>query len=279
MAKNIDVVPGAKIGHFTIVSATIVGKNNRSGRGHSTAWCRCACGVERSVPVAALGRSVKSCGSCPLGVSHRSMARDLTGARYGRLVVLAMTGTSGKPPRAMFRVRCDCGSEILASSDRLTSKRWPIRSCGCVTERRKGSSTDRDLWRGMHKRCSSAADAKYYAAKGIVVCDRWSGPDGFSNFMADMGARPSPIHTVDRIKNDLGYSPDNCRWATNLQQQRNRTNNKLTEAKAAEIRARHMRGDDSSAMAIEYGVSCTTIWMVARGRLWASESAGKATGP
>jgi hypothetical protein len=65
--------------------------------------------------------------------------------------------------------------------------------------------------------------------KGIRVCDRWLGPDGFRNFLADMGKRPSAEHSLDRIDNAGHYEPVNCRWATPLVQQTNRSDNVFVE--------------------------------------------------
>lgn len=94
----------------------------------------------------------------------------------------------------------------------------------------------RDTWRGMIRRCHQpynrrwdycpVAFAKWrdYGRLGIKVCDRWRGPDGFELFCQDMGPPPSPEHTLDRIRNSLGYMPCNTRWATPLEQASNRKN-------------------------------------------------------
>lgn len=77
-------------------------------------------------------------------------------------------------------------------------------------------------WFNMHQRCSNpqrAKDYAKYAARGITVCERWR---SFENFLADMGARPSPGLSLDRINNDGNYEPGNCRWATASQQNTNR---------------------------------------------------------
>jgi hypothetical protein len=83
----------------------------------------------------------------------------------------------------------------------------------------------------MIARCRRPSHLRYadYGGRGITVCDRWRGRDGFWHFVADMGPRPEgttpagrPLYTLDRIDNDRGYEPDNCRWATQSQQARNR---------------------------------------------------------
>ena len=82
------------------------------------------------------------------------------------------------------------------------------------------------LWCGIHARCTDTTRSDYarYGAKGVTVCERW---ELFSNFLEDMGPRPSAKHSVDRKDGKRGYEPDNCRWATVIEQQRNRSNNHM----------------------------------------------------
>lgn len=78
------------------------------------------------------------------------------------------------------------------------------------------------VWRSMLARCNNPKDSSYfwYGARGITVCKRWL---RYENFILDMGERPSPAHSLDRINNDKGYKPSNCRWASSSVQQKNKS--------------------------------------------------------
>ena len=82
----------------------------------------------------------------------------------------------------------------------------------------------------MRNRCQSEKNRDYsrYGGRGIQVCERWA---SFENFVSDMGKKPSPQHTLDRLDPDKDYTPDNCRWATRLEQTRNRSNTMRVEYK------------------------------------------------
>lgn len=87
------------------------------------------------------------------------------------------------------------------------------------------------IWKGMFNRCynPNCNVYRHYGGKGIQVCERWSGSDGFKNFMEDMGPRPEGRTSVDRIDGTKDYSPENCRWATPSEQNRNKNNNVFFE--------------------------------------------------
>lgn len=92
--------------------------------------------------------------------------------------------------------------------------------------RRSGKTRpEYNVWMKMRGRCNNPRDLHYgdYGGRGIRVCERW---DTYENFIADMGPRPSDAHSLDRIENNRGYEPANCRWATQKQQQRNRRSNR-----------------------------------------------------
>lgn len=94
-----------------------------------------------------------------------------------------------------------------------------------MTKSRYSETLEYNSWKGLIQRCTNPNDCHYpeYGARGITVCDRWRA--SFKDFLADMGPRPTPRHSIDRIDGELGYKPSNCRWATSIEQNRNRRTN------------------------------------------------------
>lgn len=98
-----------------------------------------------------------------------------------------------------------------------------------MTEKRRLRPSEYNAWRTMRQRCNNPNNYNYwrYGGRGIAVCKRWN--ESYANFINDMGAKPSPSHSLERVNNDLGYSPENCIWATLSQQASNtRQNNYIT---------------------------------------------------
>lgn len=167
-------------------------------------------------------------------VTSPKRAPMAAGQRYDRLVAVEFVDRN-QHRNARWRFKCDCGGTavILANSVR----RGITKSCGCLlaeTAAAKGHASvvhgmsDTQIyfvWHGMINRCCNPKDKHYrdYGGRGIKVCVRWR---EFANFYADVGARPSPAHQLDRIDNDGNYEPGNVRWGTPKEQSRNRRSNR-----------------------------------------------------
>lgn len=148
---------------------------------------------------------------------------DLTGVRFGRLMVIEKAVLE-KPGQAKWVCKCDCGKIISVRSQDLRNTR--TQSCGClrnelISKHKLSRTNEYHIWIGIKARCNQPNSKGYhnYGGRGIKLCERW---ERFENFLEDMGPRPSPSHSIDRINVNGNYEPSNCRWATTLEQARNK---------------------------------------------------------
>lgn len=167
--------------------------------------------------------------------------KDLSGQRFGRLVVVRDSGRRTKHRNVIFECLCDCGNATLVSGGSLTSGK--VKSCGCyrvdvAKEFRHdptthGHSDERlyTVWTSMKQRCycPSAVRFEHYGARGIVVCDEWLNDyESFRKWALDSGydeTKPKGECTLDRIDVNGNYEPLNCRFVSSQEQNLNKTNN------------------------------------------------------
>jgi hypothetical protein len=148
---------------------------------------------------------------------------DEVGNVYEKLTVVEFAGKT-KSGDSRWLCNCECGNTTTVARGEL--RKGSTKSCGCHRASSEGATKGRKRspeytsWQEMKRRCDpNYKDKHLYSDRGITLCEQWKA--SFNTFFADMGPKPFPEATVDRKNNDLGYSPENCRWATKMEQSHN----------------------------------------------------------
>ncbi len=159
---------------------------------------------------------------------------DITNQIFGKLTAISFHSKANNSKAPLWLFACSCGNQCIKSQSVIKQRRQ--QSCGCpiiIAKRHSthGMSNTKEfkVWCSIKERCFSPKVKAYkdYGARGITICDRWQ--EAFLNFYNDMGALPSPDHTIERIDHNGNYEPSNCKWIHKYDQAANKRNNHVLE--------------------------------------------------
>lgn len=229
-----DIVIGSKFGHLTIESLSDTDRHH-----FVCVNCRCDCGkiVNRIYHYLIIAEK-SSCGCMKnLSIKKNNVDyREYIGKKFNFLTILSDMNTKDHAGSRLFECECECGKVVPRAVSKVVN--GSVKSCGCMQAHivspegeivnsnfRHGmcGSDVYSTWNSMIGRCTNPKYDSWnnYGGRGITVCDRWL---LFDNFYEDMGDRPLPGLSLERVDNDAGYSPENVVWANSNTQARNKRN-------------------------------------------------------
>lgn len=219
---------------------TVLRRVENNKKGQSRWLCKCDCGKEVVVAGHYLkSGNTKSCGCYRREKTQEARFNDLTGKKFGRLLVLERTENRGKA--TTWKCLCDCGNFTRVTASRLVS--GETKSCGCIHKEmmhkkfyKHGGSSSKlvSVWRHMIARCYDKIDPEYnrYGARGISICDEWKEYGNFYRWAISAGYDENAERgncTLDRVDNNGNYEPQNCRFVSMKVQSNNRRSNRIID--------------------------------------------------
>jgi hypothetical protein len=178
-------------------------------------------------------------------------ALELSGKRFGKLVAIKQHGERSSRGLIQWLCKCDCGNMTLAVGNKLSNN--GVKSCGCLKQESahklgltlnkthgQSRTVEYKAWQNMITRCYNENSPNYvnYGGRGISVCGRWK--NSFEKFLSDMGPKPKDSFSLERINNNRGYSPANCKWASRSEQNSNKRDIPLYEYKGKKYTCRQL---------------------------------------
>ena len=254
---NVVDIQGKRYGLLTVLE-----KNGRDKNGRTLWLCKCDCGNIVTVS----GKSLRSGNTTSCGRKNANKTADLTGKRFGRLVVLKredIISKSGKKSVA-WRCKCDCGNYTVIRAGNLAS--GSTKSCGCLANecnppimvKHNGSKSRLySIWKGIKGRClnKNLKAYHYYGGRGIKICDEWKNDfASFRDWALQNGY--SKNLTIDRIDVNGNYEPSNCRWATWKEQANNTRSNRYINYKGK----KYSLSEGARLANMDYRIFCNRLY-------------------